>query len=118
MTSAQLLLATQALAKLKQLGGPIGQAVTSIGLPRLADFNAAPLGTLSRALVEGLGVQAEPLLRAVSTARLEEVTIEGSRTRAQRTPTHARPHTHAPFFYLTRPPLLTHYILLTTINSK
>lgn len=57
VTSAQLLLATQALAKLKQLGGPIGQAVTSIVLPRLADLNAAHLGTLSRALVEGLGVQ-------------------------------------------------------------
>lgn len=83
VTSAQLLLATQALAKLKQLGGPIGQAVTSIVLPRLADLNAAHLGTLSRALVEGLGMQAEPLLRAVSTARLEEFTIEGSRTRAQ-----------------------------------
>lgn len=83
VTPAQLLLAAQALARLKMLKNQIGQMMMALVQQRFGDFNAAHLGTLARALVEGLGAQAEPLLRAICTARLDEFGLDGSTRRAR-----------------------------------
>lgn len=68
---SQFVLATQALGKLGLLTGPMGVAVSEQVARTLSQYSVAQLGTLTRALAEGLGGAAEPLLRAVLASRIK-----------------------------------------------
>ena len=67
------LIAVQALAQLKMLGGAVGAAVLSHALGQVMSFKLAELATICRALTEAIGAEAAPLLRETLTKRLGEL---------------------------------------------
>ena len=73
----QLCQTAQALARLKLLSGPIGNALTNIAGHRLSEMHAAQLGTIARCLAEGLGPKSEPFLSAILSTRLGEFSTGG-----------------------------------------
>ena len=64
VSPSQLLLTAQALARLKLLSGPIGQALSNLALGRLGELHAAQLGTLARCLGSGQRPSHGPRKRA------------------------------------------------------
>ena len=77
VSASQMLLTAQALARLKLLHSQIGQAFANLTLSRVAEFNAAQLGTIARCVADGLKGNAEPLVRAIVQGRLGEFSTEG-----------------------------------------